>query len=70
MAWQFRAPKQGTANFHPLALTATGTVLVRCTIDQLKKVPLEVAEELVRAFAEATRTPRPKVRTIGRIDAA
>ncbi len=70
LAWQFRAPKQGAANFHPLALTATGTVLVRCTIDQLKKVPMEVATELVTAFTEAARTPRPKVRAIGRIDNA
>jgi hypothetical protein len=70
LAWQFRTPKQGTANFHPLALTATGTVLVRCTIDQLRKVPREVAAELVRGYAEAARTPRPKVRTIGQIDDA
>lgn len=70
LAWQFRAAKQGTSDFHPLALTATGTVLVRCTVEQLRKVPMEVAAELVRAFAEAARTPRPKVRTIGRIDNA
>ncbi len=70
LAWQFRTPRPDTANFHSLALTATGTVLVRCTIDQLRNVPLEVASELVSAFAEAARTPRPKVRTIGRIDNA
>lgn len=70
LAWQFRTPKQEAANFHRLALTATGTVLVRCTIDQLRNVPLEVASELVRAFTEAARTPRPKVRTRGRVDIA
>lgn len=70
LAWQFRTPKQEAAKFHRLALTATGTVLVRCTIDQLRNMPLEVSSELVRAFTEATRTPRPKVRTRGRIDIA
>jgi hypothetical protein len=45
-------------------LAATGIVLVRCTVRQLRQVPREVAQELARAFGEASRTPRPKVRAV------
>ncbi|GAA4546692.1 hypothetical protein [Amycolatopsis samaneae] len=71
LAWRYRA---GTAQpddgFSHLALTATGIVLVRCTLRQLQERSREVAAELVRGFAQAARTPRPKVRTFRRIENA
>lgn len=58
VAWQFRT---AAAGFSHLALTATGIVLVRCSVAQLRNAPGEVARELHRAYAQAARTPRPKV---------
>jgi hypothetical protein len=61
VAWQFRT---GAAGFSHLALTATGIVLVRCSVAQLRAAPGEVARELHRAYVQAARTPRPKVRAL------
>jgi len=63
LAWQYRCGP-GTGGFSHLALAATGIVLVRCTVRQLKQVPREVAQELAQAFGNASRTPRPKVRAV------
>lgn len=63
LAWQYRCGP-GTGGFSHLALAATGIVLVRCTVRQLRQVPREVARELAQAFAEASRTRRPRVRAI------
>ncbi|MGW5723236.1 hypothetical protein ACWEVP_44195 [Amycolatopsis sp. NPDC003865] len=63
LAWQYRCGP-GTGGFSHLALAATGIVLVRCTVRQLKQVPAEVAQELAHAYADASRTPRPKVRAV------
>jgi hypothetical protein len=63
LAWQYRCGP-GTGGFSHLALAATGIVLVRCTVRQLRQVPREVARELANAFGEASRTPRPKVRAV------
>jgi len=64
LAWQYRCGPGPGGGFSHLALAATGIVLVRCTVRQLRKVPREVAEELARAFGEASRTPRPRVRAV------
>jgi hypothetical protein len=64
LAWQYRCTPGPGGGFSHLALAATGIVLVRCTVRQLRQVPNEVAQELARAFGEASRTPRPKVRAI------
>ncbi|QKV81306.1 hypothetical protein [Amycolatopsis sp. Hca4] len=64
LAWQYRCSPGTGGGFSHLALAATGIVLVRCTVRQLQQVPQEVAQELARAFGEASRTPRPKVRAI------
>lgn len=63
LAWQFRnvAPAGG---FSHLALTASGIVLVRCTVAQLRAAPGAVARELHQAYTRASRTPRPKVRAL------
>ena len=63
LAWQYRC-SPGTGGFSHLALAATGIVLVRCTVRQLRQVPREVAQELAKAFGDASRTPRPKVRAV------
>lgn len=64
LAWQYRPGSIGTdGGFAHLALTATGIVIVRCTVRQLQHKPREVVQELVRSFNQAARTPRPKVRT-------
>lgn len=65
LAWQYRPKSVGAeGGFTDLALTATGIVIVRCTVRQLQKTPRDVIQELVRSFDQATRTPRPKVRTM------
>lgn len=64
LAWQYRCTPGPGGGFSHLALAATGIVLVRCTVRQLRQVPQEVAQELARAFGEASRTPRPRVRAI------
>jgi hypothetical protein len=64
LAWQYRCTPGPGGGFSHLALAATGIVLVRCTVRQLRQVPREVAQELARAFGEASRTPRPKVRAV------
>ncbi|MDQ7805554.1 hypothetical protein Q5425_17545 [Amycolatopsis sp. A133] len=64
LAWQYRCTPGPGGGFSHLALAATGIILVRCTVRQLRQVPQEVAQELARAFAEASRTPRPRVRAI------
>lgn len=63
LAWQYRCAPP-TAGFSHLALAATGIVLVRCTVPQLRQVPNEVARELASAFGDASRTPRPRVRAV------
>lgn len=63
LAWQYRCGP-GAGGFTHLALAATGIVLVRCTVRQLRQVPHEVAQELAHAFGDASRTPRPKVRAV------
>ncbi|MGW4490073.1 hypothetical protein ACWEOE_40440 [Amycolatopsis sp. NPDC004368] len=65
LAWRYRTGA-GPTDFSHLALTATGTVLVRCTPGQLDEIPGDVSRELVRAFTRAARTPRPRVRAIHR----
>ncbi|WP_206797722.1 hypothetical protein [Amycolatopsis sp. MtRt-6] len=64
LAWQYRCSPGHGGGFSHLALAATGIVLVRCTVRQLRQVPKEVAQELARAFGEASRAPRPKVRAV------
>lgn len=64
LAWQYRCNPGTAGGFSHLALAATGIVLVRCTVRQLHQVPRAVAQELARAFGEASRTPRPKVRAV------
>ncbi len=64
LAWQYRCGPGPSGGFSHLALAATGIVLVRCTVRQLRQVPHEVAQELARAYGEASRTPRPRVRAI------
>lgn len=64
LAWQYRCGPGPGGGFSHLALAATGIVLVRCTVRQLRKVPGEVARELARAYSDAARTPRPRVRAI------
>ncbi len=64
LAWQYRCTPGPGGGFSHLALAATGIVLVRCTVRQLRQAPQEVAQELARAFGEASRTPRPRVRTV------
>ncbi|WP_410594643.1 hypothetical protein [Amycolatopsis sp. lyj-23] len=64
LAWRYRCTPGTGGGFSHLSLAATGIVLVRCTVRQLRQVPREVARELARAFAEASRTPRPKVRAV------
>ncbi|MEQ0562139.1 hypothetical protein ABJI51_23895 [Amycolatopsis sp. NEAU-NG30] len=64
LAWQYRCGPGPSGGFSHLALAATGIVLVRCTVRQLRQVPHEVAQELARAFGEASRTPRPRVRAV------
>lgn len=63
LAWQYRCGP-GAGGFSHLALAATGIVLVRCTVRQLRQVPQEVARELAHAFGDASRTPRPRVRAV------
>ncbi len=60
LAWQFRTA--ATGGFSHLALAATGIVLVRCTVTQLRNAPGEIRRELYRAYHQASRTPRPRVR--------
>ncbi|MFB9688563.1 hypothetical protein [Amycolatopsis plumensis] len=62
LAWQYRCTPGVGSGFSHLALAATGIVLVRCTVGQLRQVPQEVARELAKAYGAASRTPRPKVR--------
>ncbi|WP_326568598.1 hypothetical protein VSH64_43740 [Amycolatopsis rhabdoformis] len=69
LAWRYRTAA-GPTDFSHLALTATGTVLVRCTPRQLDETRAEVSRELVRAYTQAARTPRPKVRALHRADTA
>ena len=69
LAWQYRCNPGPGGGFSHLALAATGIVLVRCTVRQLRQVPREVAQELARAFGEASRTPRPKVRAVSQASA-
>ncbi|MEV5717980.1 hypothetical protein AB0L41_29165 [Amycolatopsis mediterranei] len=64
LAWQYRCSPGRGSGFSHLALAATGIVLVRCTVRQLRQVPREVAQELAKAFGDASRTPRPKVRAV------
>jgi hypothetical protein len=64
LAWQYRCGPGPSRGFSHLALAATGIVLVRCTIRQLRQAPREVARELVQAYGDASRTPRPKVRAL------
>ncbi|MEU4252808.1 hypothetical protein AB0F15_35935 [Amycolatopsis sp. NPDC026612] len=64
LAWQYRCTPGPGGGFSHLALAATGIVLVRCTVRQLRQVPQDVAQELARAFGDASRTPRPRVRAI------
>jgi hypothetical protein len=64
LAWQYRCGPGPGGGFSHLALAATGIVLVRCTVRQLRNVSQEVAEELARAFGEASRTPRPRVHAV------
>ncbi|KDN23443.1 hypothetical protein [Amycolatopsis rifamycinica] len=64
LAWQYRCTPGPGGGFSHLALAATGIVLVRCTAGQLRQAPREVAQELARAYGEASRTPRPKVRAV------
>ncbi|MCR6487723.1 hypothetical protein M8542_33350 [Amycolatopsis sp. OK19-0408] len=63
LAWQYRCGP-GVGGFSHLALAATGIVLVRCTVRQLRLATREVAQELAHAFGDASRTPRPKVRAV------
>ncbi|GAA3545122.1 hypothetical protein GCM10022222_31000 [Amycolatopsis ultiminotia] len=63
LAWRYRTAA-GPTDFSHLALAATGTVLFRCTPRQLLDEPEEMALELLRAYTQAARTPRPKVRAI------
>ncbi|QRP44936.1 hypothetical protein [Amycolatopsis sp. FDAARGOS 1241] len=65
LAWRYRTAA-GPTDFSHLALTATGTVLMRCTPQQLHDTPKGVARELVRAYTQAARTPRPKVHAVYR----
>ncbi|MFE0025540.1 hypothetical protein [Amycolatopsis sp. NPDC059021] len=68
LAWRYRTDTNEPGDgFSHLALTATGIVLVRCTLRQMQERTREVVSELVRAFGQAARTPRPKVRTYGRV---
>jgi hypothetical protein len=69
LAWRYRAADDPT-DFTHLALTATGTVLVRCTPGQLHETPDDIGRELVRAYTQAARTPRPKVRAVHRSSTA
>ncbi|MEU4673159.1 hypothetical protein AB0F91_35690 [Amycolatopsis sp. NPDC023774] len=69
LAWRYRTAA-GPTDFSHLALTATGTVLVRCTPRQLNDTPADVTHELVRAYTQAARTPRPKVRAVHRRETA
>ncbi|MEV0069398.1 hypothetical protein [Amycolatopsis sp. NPDC050768] len=69
LAWRYRTAA-GPTDFSHLALTATGTVLVRCTPRQLNDTPADITQELVRAFTQAARTPRPKVRAVHRRETA
>ncbi|WP_232376553.1 hypothetical protein [Amycolatopsis aidingensis] len=64
MAWQLGPPRDGTGRLHHLALTAAGVVLVRTTADQLHAEPGEVRKQLVRAFRNAARRPRPAVQSV------
>ena len=64
VAWQYRCSPGSGGGFSHLALAATGIVLVRCTVRQLRQVPGEVARELAGAFGDASRTPRPRVRAV------
>lgn len=64
LAWRYQCGPGPAGGFSHLALAATGIVLVRCTVRQLRQVPREVALELARAFGEASRTPRPRVRAV------
>ncbi|MEV6880019.1 hypothetical protein [Amycolatopsis sp. NPDC051128] len=64
LAWQYRCGPGPGGGFSHLALAATGIVLVRCTVRQLRNVAREVAGELALAFDEASRTPRPRVRAV------
>jgi hypothetical protein len=64
LAWQYRCGPGPSGGFSHLALAATGIVLVRCTVHQLRKVPRDVATELVQAYGDASRTPRPRVRAL------
>jgi hypothetical protein len=63
LAWQYRCGP-GTGGFSHLALAATGIVLVRCTVRQLRQVPGDVAQELAQAYGEASRTRRPRVHAV------
>lgn len=65
LAWRYRTAA-GPTDFSHLALAATGTVLFRCTPQQLMDSPEEMSRELIRAYTQAARTPRPKVRAICR----
>ncbi|WP_051791559.1 hypothetical protein [Amycolatopsis jejuensis] len=65
LAWRYRTAA-GPTDFSHLALAATGTVLFRCTPQQLRSSPDEMSRELLRAYRQATRTPRPKVRAVYR----
>jgi hypothetical protein len=64
LAWQYRCGPGPSGGFTHLALAATGIILVRCTVRQLRQVPRDVAKELVQAYGEASRTPRPRVRAL------
>ncbi|RJQ89306.1 hypothetical protein [Amycolatopsis panacis] len=63
MAWRYRT-SAGPTDFSHLSLAATGTVLFRCTPRQLVDTPDEMSRELLSAYTQAARTPRPKVRAV------
>ncbi|WP_020662288.1 hypothetical protein [Amycolatopsis benzoatilytica] len=63
MAWRYRTAA-GSDDFSHLALAATGTVLFRCTPQQLQDSLEAMSAELLSAYRQATRTPRPKVRAV------
>ncbi|WUL66490.1 hypothetical protein OG943_43450 [Amycolatopsis sp. NBC_00345] len=69
LAWRYLTGV-GVGDFTHLALTATGTVLARCTTQQLIDHPAEVGRELIRAYTQAARTPRPKVRAVHHVGTA
>jgi len=63
LAWRYRTSTDPD-DFSHLALAATGTVLFRCTPSQLQDSSEEMSAELLIAYRQAARTPRPKVRAV------